>query len=158
MQLPWPGTRVPVEKSLEVLREVLMGNHWKCSWGCSEKSGCSGGCSEGAQGNRGVLCVGALPVEPPPHWAPSKALPGAPPASRSTLGSTSPQHKASTERHCQKFQALCEGILADVRYCLKLWAGRKWPAHRPFDIGEARSREAFLHAALADKLSDNHTK
>ena len=28
------------------------------------------------------------------------------------------KHKETTERHCQKFQALYEGILADVRNCL----------------------------------------
>ena len=63
------------------------------------------------------------------------------------------EFKETGDRHCRKFQALYEGILADVRNCLESWAGRKWPAHRPFDIGEARSKEAFLHAALADKLS-----
>ena len=65
------------------------------------------------------------------------------------------KHKETTERHCQKFQALYEGILADVRNCLESRAGREWPARHPFDIGEARSRKAFLYAALADELSDH---
>ena len=32
------------------------------------------------------------------------------------------------DRHCRKFQALYEGILADVRDCLESRAGREWPA------------------------------
>ena len=56
--------------------------------------------------------------------------------------------KETRDRHCRKFQALYEGILADVRDCLESRAGREWPGRHHCDIGEARSREAFLYAAL----------
>ena len=73
------------------------------------------------------------------------------PQRTSTMPSFANKFKETGDRHCQKFQALYEAMLADVRDCLELRAGRKWPARHPCDIGEARSREAFLYAALADE-------
>ena len=49
---------------------------------------------------------------------------------------------------CQNFKALYEDVLANVMECLESRAGRKWPGRHHFDIHEARSREAFLYAAL----------
>ena len=65
----------------------------KCSWGCSGKSGCSGGCSRGCSGKLGVLQAvlsRVLFLLTTTGGAPSRALPGAPPISLSTLWNTTP--------------------------------------------------------------------
>ena len=83
LQSPWPGTGVLPGKSLEVLREVLPGVLWEIGvlWGVLPRV------LRETRGAPGSAPESALPVEPP-HWAPSGALPGAPPVSLSTLGST----------------------------------------------------------------------
>ena len=60
------------------------------------------------------------------------------------------QHEQATGQRCQKFEALYKDVLANVIECLELRAGREWPGRHHCDIGEARSREAFLYAALRD--------
>ena len=60
------------------------------------------------------------------------------------------KQEQATGQHCQKFEALYEDVLANVRNSLELRAGREWPGRHNCDIGEARSREAFLYAALRD--------
>ena len=59
------------------------------------------------------------------------------------------KQERATGQHCQKFEALYEDVLANVMECLELRAGREWPGRHHFDIHEARSREAFLYAALS---------
>ena len=58
------------------------------------------------------------------------------------------RQEEATSQHCQSFKALYEDVLANVMECLESQAGRKWPGRHHFDIHEARSREAFLYAAL----------
>ena len=55
------------------------------------------------------------------------------------------RQEEATSQHCRNFKALYEDILANVMECLESQAGLKWPGR---DIHDARSREAFLYAAL----------
>ena len=56
------------------------------------------------------------------------------------------RQEEATSQHCRNFKALYEDILADVMECLESQTDLKWPNGR--NIQDARSREAFLYAAL----------
>ena len=61
------------------------------------------------------------------------------------------QHEQTTGQHCQKFQALYEDVLANVRECLESQAGRKWPGCPLFLTRHAPGRP-FCMTRLPENL------
>ena len=58
------------------------------------------------------------------------------------------KHKETTERRSEKFRALYEGVLADVRNCLESRAGRKWQACHPLTFARHAPGRPFCMPRL----------